>query len=99
MYRPLPPYLTIKPSEVEGLGLFAVEPIKKSTNLGISHISDKFMDNGYIRTPLGGFINHSDTPNCKKFKEGRFLSIITITDIKVGEEITLKYTLYAPPRA
>jgi len=99
MYRPLPPYLTIKPSEVEGLGLFAVGPIKKSTNLGISHISDKFMDNGYIRTPLGGFINHSDTPNCKKFKEGRFLSIITITDIKVGEEITLKYTLYAPPRA
>jgi len=99
MYRPLPPYLTIKSSSVEGLGLFATEPIKKSTNLGISHVSDKFMDNGYIRTPLGGFINHSDTPNCIKSKEGRFLSIITITDIKVGEEITLKYTLYAPPRA
>ena len=98
MYRPLPPYLTIKQSPVEGLGLFAVEPIKASTSLGISHVFDKWFDNGYIRTPLGGFINHSTTPNCKTFKEGRFLSILTITDIEIGEEITLKYTLYDPSR-
>ena len=98
MYRPLPSYLTIKPSSVEGLGLFAVEPIKKSTDIGISHVYDQFWENGYIRTPLGGFINHNNTPNCKTFKEGRFLSIITITDIKVGEELTLKYTMYDPSR-
>tara|TARA_B100000287_G_scaffold392202_1_gene404414 strand:- start:363 stop:662 length:300 start_codon:yes stop_codon:yes gene_type:complete len=98
MYRPLPSYLTIKPSSVEGLGLFAVEPIKKSTSLGISHVYDKWFDNGYIRTPLGGFINHSNTPNCKIFKEGRFLSVLTITDIEANEEITLKYTLYDPSR-
>ena len=98
MYRPLPSYLTIKPSPVEGLGLFAVEPIKKSTSLGISHVYDKWFDNGYIRTPLGGFINHSNTPNCKIFKEGRFLSVLTITDIEANEEITLKYTLYDPSR-
>ena len=96
VYRPLPTYLTVKSSNVEGLGLFAVEPIGKSTNLGISHVSDRFMENGYIRTPLGGFINHSTTPNCKKFQEGRFLSIITISDIKIGEELTLTYTLYDP---
>ena len=98
MYRPLPSYLTIKPSSVEGLGLFAVEPIKKSTSLGISHVYDKWFDNGYIRTPLGGFISHSNTPNCKIFKEGRFLSVLTITDIEANEEITLKYTLYDPSR-
>ena len=98
MYRPLPSYFTIKPSSVEGLGLFAVEPIKKSTSLGISHVYDKWFDNGYIRTPLGGFINHSNTPNCKIFKEGRFLSVLTITDIEANEEITLKYTLYDPSR-
>ena len=46
MYRPLPPYLTIKSSSVEGLGLFAVEPIGKSTNLGISHVSHILFDNG-----------------------------------------------------
>ena len=96
MYRPLPPYLTIKSSSVEGLGLFAVESIKKSTNIGISHITDRHFTNGYIRTPLGGFINHSNTPNCKKFIEGRIISIITLKDIKAGEELTLKYTLYDP---
>ena len=98
MYRPLPSYLTIKPSSVEGLGLFAVEPILKSTNIGISHVKDVHFQNGHIRTPLGGFINHSDTPNCKTLKEGRLVSIITLTDIKEGEEITLKYTMYDPSR-
>ena len=96
MYRPLPTYLTISPSSVEGLGLFSTKPIKKSTDLGISHVADRHFKNGYIRTPLGGFINHSNTPNCKKFMEGRLISIITITDIKEGQEITLKYTLYDP---
>tara|TARA_Y100001938_G_C7787193_1_gene280775 strand:+ start:244 stop:543 length:300 start_codon:yes stop_codon:yes gene_type:complete len=98
MYRPLPTYLTIKSSSVEGLGLFAVEPIKKSTNIGISHVADRHFINGYIRTPLGGFINHSNTPNCKTLLEGRLLYVITTTDIKVGDEITLRYTMYNPSR-
>jgi SET domain-containing protein len=98
MYRPLPPYLTIKSSSVEGLGLFAVEPIKKSINIGISHVKDIHFANGYIRTPLGGFINHSNTPNCKTLYEGRLISVITITDIKAGEELTLYYTMYDPSR-
>ena len=96
MYRPLPPYLTINQSSVEGLGLFAVERIKKSTNIGISHVADRHFANGYIRTPLGGFINHSNTPNCKTLTEGRLISIITLTDIKAGDEITLHYTMYDP---
>ena len=98
MYRPLPSYLTIKPSSVEGLGLFAVKSIPKSTDIGISHVKDRHFANGYIRTPLGGFINHSTTPNCKTFYEGRLISIITITDIKIGEELTLRYTMYNPSR-
>ena len=98
MYRPLPTYLTINSSKINGLGLFAVEPIKKSTNIGISHVKDLHFANGYIRTPLGGFINHSNTPNCKTFYEGRLISIITITDIKIGEELTLHYTMYDPSR-
>ena len=98
MYRPLPLYLTIKTSSVEGLGLFTTEPVKKSTNLGISHVFDKFWENGYIRTPLGGFINHSSTPNCRTSKEGRYLYIYTITDIEEDIEFTLSYTLYDPAR-
>jgi len=96
MYRPLPSYLTIKSSSVDGLGLFTTKPIRKSTNLGISHVADRHFKNGYIRTPLGGFINHSNTPNCKTVKGGRLISIITITDIKAGQELTLKYTFYDP---
>ena len=98
MYRPLPSYLTINSSKINGLGLFAVDDIKKSTDIGISHVADRHFANGYIRTPLGGFINHSNTPNCKTFYEGRLINIITITDIKIGEELTLRYTMYDPSR-
>ena len=96
MYHPLPSYLTVRPSNIEGMGIFAVDSIKKSTNCGISHVYDKFWENGYIRTPLGGFINHSDTPNCEISKEGRYLYIITNTDITEDTELTVKYTLYDP---
>ena len=96
MYRPLPSYLTVKPSSVEGLGLFSTEPIEHATILGISHVADRHFPNGYIRTPLGGFINHNDTPNCKTFVEGRLIYIITLKDIEEGEELTLKYTFYDP---
>ena len=95
-YRPLPSQLTITQSGIEGLGLFAVEDIKSDTDLGLTHIVDETKLNGFIRTPLGGFINHNTTPNCKTFTEGRLISIITLKDIKEGEELTLKYTMYDP---
>ena len=98
VYRPLPSYLTIKQSNINGLGLFAVEPIKKSKNIGISHVKDIHFANGYIRTPLGGFVNHNNTPNCRTSLEGRLIYIITTTDIKAGDEITLHYTMYDPSR-
>ena len=63
MYRPLPKELTINNSPIEGLGLFALEKIKKNSYLGITHIRDEQFENKYIRTPLGGFYNHSNEPN------------------------------------
>ena len=63
MYKPLPESVTIKQSGINGLGLFADQDIKQGTNLGTTHIK---MDKDIIRTPLGGFINHSNTPNCVK---------------------------------
>ncbi len=62
MYRPLPDGLTIKNSPIEGLGLFTNIEIKKNTFIGITHIRDEQFDNKYIRTPLGGFYNHSNNP-------------------------------------
>ena len=99
MYKPLPNSLTIKSSGIHDLGLFAKEDIARGTNLGMTHL--KF--NGTIfRTPLGGFINHKDNPNCEKVKlyfktdktEFTKWNLVTIKDIKEGEELTLKYTFY-----
>ena len=99
MYKPLPESVTIKPSGIHNLGLFASQDIKKATNLGVTHIK---MDETIIRTPLGGFINHSNTPNCTKVElhaNGhepfrKKWNLVTLEDIKKGEEITLRYTFY-----
>ena len=62
MYRPLPKQLTIKNSPIEGLGLFAITKIKSNSFIGVTHIRDEQFENKYIRTPLGGFYNHSNNP-------------------------------------
>ena len=92
-YRPLPESLTIKPSSIEGLGLFAIKTIPKNTDLGMIHFTYGEL---IIRTPLGGFINHSGKPNCKKLDLEDEWHLKTITEIKKDEELTLKYTLYTP---
>ena len=99
MYKPLPESVTIKPSGIHNLGLFADQDIKQATNLGMTHFK---VEDTIFRTPLGGFINHSNTPNCEKialhadsrepFKKK--WNLITRQDIKKGEELTLKYTFY-----
>ena len=104
MYKPLPDSLTIKTSKVNGLGLFAKETIPQATNLGMTHIK---IGEKIIRTPLGGFINHANNSNCIKVEllmtnhedpAGKFhykkWNLITIKDIKQGEELTLTYTIY-----
>lgn len=98
MYRPLPSYLTIKSSEIEGLGLFTTDDIDNKHVLGISHVYDVRFQDSFIRTPLGGFFNHSETPNCEIIRDGEFLKLKAIRDIKAGEEITARYTLYDPTK-
>ena len=96
MYKPLPKNLTIKKSRINGLGMFATEDINSNNVIGVSHIQDLKAEDGYWRTPLGGFINHSTYPNCKK-SENKFtrnLYLKAIRDIKKGEELTVYYTLY-----
>ena len=100
-YKPLPDSLQISCSPIEGMGIFATEKIEKGTNLGMTHfkLSDKL-----IRTPLGGFLNHSEDPNCEKaklrFSENgcnyTFWNLVVIKDIKPKEELTIKYEWYTP---
>ena len=95
MYKPLPNGITIKKSPINGLGLFATEDIPTNTLLGIIHIPIKGEKHGYFRTPLGGFGNHSDDPNCSKIlmEDGSWW-ISANQDIMSGEEICWSYTLY-----
>ena len=134
MYTPLPEGLTIKKSPIEGLGLYATQIIKANTFIGLTHILDERFENNYLRTPLGGFYNHSDSPNVQrmitnvlpKLKFGdpapnpddksevkniegsrenlypqvyaMFMYMVTIKDIKAGEELTANYNLYTYPK-
>ena len=66
MYKPLPKCLTIKKSPIEGLGLYATADIKANCFIGLTHVRDKDFENSYIRTPLGGFYNHSNEPNVRR---------------------------------
>ena len=107
MYRPLPKEVETRKSSIHGLGLFATEYIPKNTILGITHVAHDLFPDGWIRTPLGGFINHSAKPNCIKYQpfvvaappiesgyEPPFYSIRTLRFIEKGEELTIFYTLY-----
>ena len=104
MYKPLPDLLEIRSSNIDGQGLFAKENIEARTALGITHIK---IGSQIIRTPLGGFINHSDDPNCVKSstlvtnnndikikQDYKQWNLFTTKDIKTGEELTLEYTFY-----
>lgn len=96
-YRPLPKSVIIKHSEIDGLGLFALEDIPKDTNLGITHV---WVMNMWIRTPLGGFINHCARPNAEAvdhvhdgYQDVPYRTCKTIEDVKAGDEITFYYSL------
>ena len=95
-YTPLPYFLTIKESDIEGLGLFAKQNIDRGVDLGVSHVHHHKFLNSYIRTPLGGFVNHSEEPNCKLVDYKSEMHLYTTEPIKAGEELTLKYKLYDP---
>ena len=86
MYKPLPKQLTIKNSPIEGLGLYAQEDIKKGTFIGITHVRDEEFENKYIRTPIGGFYNHSNEPNVM-----RMVSDI-LPKLKFGDSVDFSTT-------
>ena len=112
--------------------------LKKGSFIGITHIRDEQFENKYIRTPIGGFYNHSNEPTVirmvsdvipklkfgdkididapvKKFQDGEdnkgenlFYNLheksdakffmVSIKDIKAGEELTANYNLYTYPK-
>tara|TARA_B100000809_G_scaffold43721_1_gene37992 strand:- start:87 stop:452 length:366 start_codon:yes stop_codon:yes gene_type:complete len=100
-YRPLPKGLTIGLSlNIHGLGLHAAEDLEAGVALGKTHIRAR---STWARTPLGGFINHSEQPNCFILDgavvevEGIYnigedcKTLYTVVPIAKGEELTVYY--------
>ena len=100
-WRPLPDFLLIRESKIEGLGLFTMRDLPKGFDLGISHIFDQRFPDGYIRLPFGGFINHHEIPNCsainaeedKEMGKIKHIRIIALQPILKDQEITIKYII------
>ena len=100
-WKPLPDFLTISESQIDGLGLFTLKDLDKGVDLGIYHIYNSKFQDGYIRLSLGAFINHHEMPNCKaiiseidsELGNLKHIRIITINKIKKGEELTIKYII------
>lgn len=93
-YLPLPDYLTVRKSAIHGLGLFAAGDIPAGKDMGISHVADTRkgrFPNDYVRTPIGGFINHSSEPNAVFEEDGDTYRLKTLRPVKAGEEITAEY--------
>lgn len=94
-YRPLPDFLYISRSEIDGHGLFTSKSLESDFVLGITHVKDNRFEDNYIRTPLGGFFNHSEDPNCEAYIVDDYIMLKTIKPINAGEEITVFYWLYS----
>ena len=89
--------MAIGPSQIHGAGILAREDIPGEVVIGITHVYDPNFQHDYIRTPLGGFINHSENPNCELIEEDgdyHYKKLQTLRKIEQGEELTLKYSLY-----
>ena len=91
MYQALHDGLFVGNSPIAGQGLFTRKELPINTELGLSHV---LIDEEIIRTPMGGFINHSENPNCEKYLINNKYYIRTIRAIKPKEELFLKYTFY-----
>ena len=101
-YRPLPSEVRLGFSDIEGIGVFTKKDIEKGHNFGMTHLK---LGEKLIRTPLGGFLNHAEVPNCYKTKlrytqeddskiHYKIWNLIALDDIKEGEELTVTYTFY-----
>ena len=89
-YKPLPYGLTIAESPINGLGLYATKTILSQSMLGITH---GIFHNQIWRSPLGGFINHADKPNCQLIMADHLFHLKTIDNIQPGTELTVHYSL------
>lgn len=88
----MPDGVEIRKSKIHGFGLFATKEIEAHRELGITHIADNRFPDGYIRTALGSYANHSRMPNMKGIKKDDTYSFITIKVVAKDEELLVDYS-------
>ena len=74
----------IKPSAIQGDGIFATGNIASEKDIGYAKIDGK-------RTIYGRTINHSPFPNCELVQSGGNLMLRSIKEVSCGDELTLNY--------
>ena len=86
-YRFLPNTPTeIAESTIEGKGLFAIEALSTNDLICPARMAG-------FRTQGGKYTNHSSTPNAKMMLHPNDdLDLVALTDIAIGEEITVDYS-------
>lgn len=76
--------LTVAPSQIEGMGLFATRDIDRGAVICPARI-------GLFRTPAGRFANHAAVPSAMFIPAGDDVLMVATHKIGEGEEITVNY--------
>ena len=74
----------IRPSSLQGNGVFALRDFDVGEEIGVARIDEK-------RTPIGRYTNHSPDPNCEGFLCDNCTIVKAIKPIKAGEEMLCDY--------
>ena len=69
-FKPLPTYIELMDIPNQGKGLVTTKQLQMNDVIGVSHYTVKDshkgkFHQGLVRTSIGGFLNHSDKPNCR----------------------------------
>lgn len=82
----LPEYygISVRPSTIEGKGLFADIGFSQNATMIAARVDNK-------RTIAGKFTNHSDSPNAMPSSINGVIYLTALRDIEADEEITINY--------
>tara|TARA_R110002110_G_scaffold16569_34_gene71729 strand:- start:35 stop:817 length:783 start_codon:yes stop_codon:yes gene_type:complete len=89
-YQPFPEGVTLGASLVHGVAVCAETTFEKGHEFGITHVKHADFEDGYVRTPLGGLLQHADDPTCELYADGEYVRLRCIRRIGSCMELTIK---------
>lgn len=93
--NPLPPKLRILQDQ-EGECIIASEYIPANNLIGCAYVIDKSapFQGGCIPTPLGGFLMHSENPNCMLNTSTPYYILWNILPLYINQPLTINFSIY-----